>query len=274
MRTSFLFIVILNVFMSSMLWGQRWYQGQASVIGGETEAIGALRQRALEEARVNILRQAGINVQATEIRLQGESKLNAVDMYGSFAQSTARGIIIDERNLNYSSQFVTVDKLSFPQITATLEALVEIPKGDPDPAFEVSLITDKNTYYEGEELQMTVQSSKDGYLSIFQIKNDSCFILHPNPLLSATYDNKIAANTKIFVPPEDKPYSYVLDLEGGNGERAMEFIIAVVTIKEIPIGGRFNKKGFFSLKEFNNWLIDIAVDQRSSASIVVQIVKK
>ena len=66
----------------------------------------------------------------------------------------------------------------------------------------------------------------------------------------------------------------MLDLEGGNGERAVEFLIAVVTKEEIPIGGRFNKKEYFSLKEFNNWLVNIEVDQRSSANIVIQIVKK
>jgi hypothetical protein len=270
MRTSFLLIALI----SNFLWGQQWYQGQASVIGSETETIGALRQRALQEARVKILQQAGINIQATEIRLKEESKLQLVDMYGSFAQSTARGIIIDERNLTYSNQFVTVDKLSLPQVTASLEALVEIPKGEPDQTFEVSFTSDKKTYYEGEELQMTVQSSKEGYLSIFQIKNDTCFILYPNPLLPLTYDNKIAANTKNLIPPKDKPYSFVLDLEGGNGERAVEFLIAVVTKEEIPVGGRFNKKEFFSLIEFNKWLVNIAVDQRRSSNIVIQIVKK
>jgi hypothetical protein len=270
MRTSLLFIVLI----SNILWGQQWYKGQASVIGSETESIGALRQRALQGARVKILQQAGITLQATEIRLKEESKLQVVDMYGSFAQSTARGIIIDERNLAYSSQFVTVDKLSLPEVTASLDALVEIPKGEPDQTFEVSFTSDKKTYYEGEELQMKVQSSKDGYLSIFQIKNDTCFILHPHPLLPVTYDNKIAADTKILIPPKDKPYSWELNLEGGNGERAVEFLIAVVTKEEIPIGGRFNKKEYFSLKEFNNWLVNISVDQRSSANIVIQVVKK
>ena len=270
MRISFLFLVFIN----NILWGQQWYKGQASVIGSETESIGALRQRALQEARVKILQQAGINIQATEIRLKEESKLQLVDMYGSFVQSTARGIIVDERSLNYSNQFVTVDKLSLPQVTASLEALIEIPKGEPDRTFEVSLAADKNTFVEGEDLQLTVQSSKDGYCSIFQIKNDTCFILHPHPLLPATYDNRIAANTKIPIPPKDKSYSFVLDLEGGNGERAVEFLIAVVTKEEIPIGGRFNKKEFFSLKEFNNWLVNIPVNLRSSSNIVIQIVKK
>ena len=270
MRTSFLLIVLI----SNILWGQQWYRGQATVIGSETESIGALRQHALQEARVKVLQQAGITIQATEIRLKEESKVQVIDMYGSFAQSAARGIIIDERNLAYSNQFVTVDNLSLPQVTASLEALVEIPKGESDPAFEVSLSADKNTYVEGEELQLMVQSSKDGYLSIFKIKNDTCFILHPHPQLPLTYDNKIAANTKNIIPPTDKSYSFVLDLEGGNGERAVEFLIAVVTREEIPIGGRFNKKEYFSLKEFNNWLVNIAVDQRSSANIVIQIVKK
>jgi hypothetical protein len=260
--------------MSNILLGQKWYKGEATIIGSETESIGALRQRALQGARVKALQQAGINIQATEIRLKEESKLQLVDMYGSFAQSTARGIIIDERNLSYESQFVTVDKLSLPRVTATLEALVEIPKGEPDRTFEVSLTSEKNTYVEGEEMQMTVQSSKDGYLSIFQIKNDTCNILYPHPRLPVTYDNKIAANAKILVPPKDKPFSFILDLEGGNGEHAVEFLIGVVTKENIPIGGRFNKKDYFSLKEFNNWLVNIAVDQRSSANIIIQIVKK
>jgi hypothetical protein len=266
--------LLFSLLMSNILWGQQWYKGEAVVLGGETESIGALRQRALQAARVKALQQAGITIQAVELRIQGEEKLMNIDLYSSFAQSDARGIIIDERNLSFQSQFVSVGALSLPQITASVEARVEVPKGEPDRMFELSLAADKNTYYENEDLQLTVQSSKDGYLSIFQIKNDTCFILHPHPLIPSTSKNKIVANTKLLVPPADKPYSFELNLEGGNGDHAVEYFVAVVTKEEIPIGGRFNKQESFSLKEFNNWLVNIAVDQRSSASIVIQIVKK
>jgi hypothetical protein len=270
MKTQLLLILIL----CSSLFSQQWYKGEAAVVGSENESAAQLRQRALQQARVNILGQAGISIRSTELRVQGEAARQVVDMYSAFAQNDARGIIVEERNLKVASAFIDVNGAQLPQITVSLEGLIRIPEGEIDRTFEVELKTDKKVYVEGEDLAMTVRSSRAGYLSLFQIKNDSCFMLYPHPLLPKTKEHRIEADTDVSIPPESKPYSYALDLEGGDGERVMEFIIAIVMKDDVPIGGMNSAKEFFTLQEFNTWLAKTNLDRRCSASAQIQVVKK
>lgn len=266
-------IVVMLVLCQALSAGQ-WYKGKATVTGSEQESAAQLRQRALQQARVNMLEQAGISIRSTQLRVQGEAARQIVDMYGAFAQNDARGIIVEERNLKASSVFVDVDGAQLPQVTLSLEGLIEVPEGEADPSFEVELRTDKKVYQEGEDMALTIRSSRAGYLSIFEIKNDSCFILYPHPLLPKTRDNRIEAQRDVQIPPPSKPFSYALDLEGGDGERAMEFIIAVVMTDDMPIGGMHSAKEFFTLQEYNAWLAKASLDKRCSASAQIQVVKK
>ncbi len=267
-------VLCVTLLFASSLFSQQWFKGGATVVGSENESPSQLRQRALQQARVNVLQQAGIAIHSTQVRLQGDVGRLAVDMYGAFAQCDTRGIIVEERNLKITSAFIDVNGVQLPQIIVYVEALIELPLGETDNTFEVQVHTDKQSYVEGEDLQLTIRSSKSGYLSLFQIKNDSCFILYPHPLLPKTKDNRIMANVEVEIPPQSKPYSYVLDLEGGDGERAIEFIIAIVTSDNVPCGGMNSKKEFITLLEYNTWLAKIRVDQRCSASAQIQVVKK
>ncbi len=267
-------IIVATLFVASSLFSQQWYKGGATVVGNENESQAQLRQRAMQQARVNVLQQAGIVIRSTQVRLQGDVGRHVVDMYGAFAQSDVRGIIVEERNLKINSTFIDVNGIQLPQIVLYFEALIELPLGETDNTFEVQMHTNKLSYAEGEDLQLTIRSSKDGYLSLFQIKNDSCFILYPHPLLPTTKFNHITANLDVVIPPPSKPYSYVLDLEGGDGEHAIEFIIAIVTSEDVPCGGMNRSKEFVTLLEYNAWLAKIRVNDRSSASAQLQVVKK
>jgi hypothetical protein len=258
----------------SSLFSQQWYRGEATVVGSENESPAQVRERAMQQARVNVLQQAGIILRSTQVRVQGELDEQVVDIYGAFAQSDARGIIVDERNLKATSSFVDVNGLQLPQIKVSLEGQIQLPVGEPDNTFEVELLTNKTVYVEGEDLELSIHSSQDGYMSLFRIKNDSCFILYPHPLLPKTKNNWIVAKRDIDIPPKSKPYSYELDLEGGDGERVIEFIVAVVTKENVPIGGMNNKREFIALREYNTWLAKISLDKRASASTVISIVKK
>lgn len=260
--------------ISTYLFSQGWYKGEASVFGGDDVPIAKLRQQALTQARVNALEQAGVSVQSTEISVKSESGKNYVDMYSAFAQSNARGIIVEEKNVNITNSVSSENGNAVVRVNVSLDARVEMPEGKPDYTFTVDLKASKEFYYEGDHLQLSIQASQDGYLSLFQIKNDTCFILHPHPLLPATRNNLIKAKTNVDIPPISNPYSFELNLEGGDGKTVTEFIVAVVTKDEYPIGGSGNVKEYFSMQEYSSWLLSIPLDRRSSSSVVVNVVKK
>ena len=221
---------------------------------------------------MNALEQAGVSVQSTEMSAKSESGKNYVDMYSAFAQSNARGIIVEEKNV-IVKRHVSSENGS-TEVNVSLDARVEMPEGKPDYTFTVNLKPSKEFYYEGDHLQLSIQASQGGYLSLFQIKNDTCFILHPHPLLPATRNNLIKAKTNVDIPPISNPYSFELNLEGGDGKTATEFIVAVVTKDDYPIGGSGNVKEYFTMQEYGLWLLSIPLDKRTSASAVVNIVMK
>jgi hypothetical protein len=258
----------------SLSFTQQWYTGKAVAVGGEDVPIVKLRQQALTKARLNALEQAGVSISAKTTSIKGEQGENLIDIYGAFAESESRGIIVEEKNVKYSAAIKDEQNGSVVMVASSLDAKVEIPEGKPDYTFDVKINSSKQFYYEGENLQLSVISTKDGYVNIFQIKNDSCFILHPHPLLPVTKNNFLKANTDLFIPPKDNPYSFELNLEGGDGKTATEFIVAVVTKDDYPIGGKNNHNEFFTLQEYNQWLLNIPLDKRSSASAIVNIVRK
>jgi hypothetical protein len=260
--------------LSGYAFSQRWYRGEASAIGSDNVAIAKLRQQALTQARVKALEQAGVSIQSTAVSVKSESGRNYVDMYSAFAQSSARGIIVEEKIVNVTDSLISEKGGTFVMINVSLDARIEVPEGKPDYNFTVDLKTSKEFYYEGDHLQLSVQSSQNGYLCLFQIKNDTCFILHPHPRLPVTRNNLVNAKTTVDIPPKSEPYSFELNLEGGDGKTATEFIVAVVTKDDFPIGGSQNSKEYFSMQQYSSWLLSIPLDRRTSASAMVNIVKR
>lgn len=266
-------IIALLVFTSVGV-SQTWYKGEAVAVGGEDIPIAKLRRQALTKARVSALEQAGISIQASATSVKADVQNELIDIYGAFAQSTARGIIIKERNIVYANSLTEKNGATIIEVKAAMEALIDIPEGKPDYTFTVTLKTNKQFYTEGDELGLEIESSKDGYLSVFQIRNDSCFILHPHPLIPKSSENRIAANLPVTIPPTGEAYTFELDLEGGDGTTATEFIVAVVTREHYPIGGIRNAKKYFTLEEYNQWLMKTPVGERSSSNAAIAITSK
>jgi hypothetical protein len=267
-------IIIALIIFTSLSSGQNWYKGEAVAVGGDDIPIAKLRQQALMKARVNALEQAGISIQSSATIVKSESRDELIDIYGAFAQSNSRGIIIKEKNTTYASAITDKDGTSIVEVRATLEAFVGIPEGKPDYTFAVDLRTNKKAYYEGDDLEFQIESSLDGFLTLFEIKNDTCFILYPHPLIPKSNENKIFANIPITIPPISKAYSYEMNLDGEDGKNAVEFLVAIVTKERSPIGGVNNTKKYFTLEEYNQWLMNIPVDKRCAASASIVIVKK
>jgi hypothetical protein len=260
--------------LSVHAFSQSWYTGEASAVGGEDVPIARLRQQALTQARVKALEQAGVSIQSTAVSVKSESGRNYIDMYGAFAQSSALGIIAEEKNVNVTTDVSTENGITLVRVKVSLEARITVPEGKPDYTFIVGLKTSKEVYRAGDYLQLSIESSQDGYLTLFQIRNDTCYILHPHPLLPVTRNNRIKARSTVEIPPRNKPYSFELNLEGGDGKTVTEVIVAVVTKDDYPIGGSENVKEYFSMQEYSSWLLSIPLDKRTASSAVVNIVKK
>ena len=255
-----------------------WKTGKGSAVGTDIEAM---RTQALKHARADALKQAGVVIRASDVQMKTESGKSLVDFYSQFAETQMRGLIIEERNVSVSDP-VRISPESGKsnvqyRIDAQLEALIVIPHGEPEAGFEVTMHSDRTSYREYEPIRLTVVSTRDGYLSIFNVHNDSLSVVFPNAL---DLRNKVKANTALTIPADN---SYSLMMEPPHGkERSAEEFIAVVTredisfpnISEISTAGDRLKMEEALLTVFAKWMYKIPLNHRCSDSIVLEVIRK
>lgn len=253
----------------------RWVRGKASSFGTDLKRMQA---EAVKRARADALNQAGIVVSASSFRVQTESNMQMNDYFSQFIEATSRGIITQERNIEISDP-VRLTKASSKnemqyQIDAQLEAFIVIPEGTADPGFTVKVKSTRTTFRESEPVELEITSSKDGFLTIFHVKNDTIQMAFPNAL---SRNNKIQAKKK-FIFPRD--YELYLTVEGDEKTSNEEFIV-VVTKEEIAFAEIGDAKIVgdelmlpkLSLINLSQWLFSIPLQQRTIDHVVLSAVK-
>ncbi|MBS4028111.1 MAG: DUF4384 domain-containing protein [Ignavibacteriales bacterium] len=269
-----LFFVCCSISFSQKEREPQWIKATGSAEGTETKQI---RSDAINDARANALKQAGIDIRASDVLVKTETNQQLTDFYSKFAETSTKGIILEERNLKVGEAKRVAENSDVYKIEVELEALVATQFGEHDAGFAVTMESNRETYQEDESVELTITSTRDGYVTLFYVHNDSLNVLFPN---SIDKNNFIRANDSLKFPQSN---SYQLTLETEKGKKSsFEEFIAVVTKGEIPfqnISEMKIEKGNLKTKEtmltnYANWLYEIPVETRSSATKVLQVVKK
>ncbi|MEK7263224.1 MAG: DUF4384 domain-containing protein [Bacteroidota bacterium] len=274
-----LFLVCCSVSFSQTEKEPQWISGKGNATGTDIESM---RTKALNDARSDALSKAGIVVQSGDIYTKTEGNDKLTDFYSKFAETQARGLILEERNIEISEPKrispQEEKKNILYQIEIQLEALVAPQNGEPDAGFEVTISTKKEIYIEEEAVEFEISSSRSGFLTIFNIHGDSLDVIFPNAL---DKQNKITAHLP-FTFPANKAYSLTLETLPGKQNSQDEFI-AVVTKENIPFqnvdNAMIDTRGVLKIKEaqlisFANWLYKIPLQTRASAKQIITVQKK
>ncbi len=252
----------------------RWYSGTGSAAGKDMEKI---RSEALNRARADALQKAGIEVNSATLSLKSEDNAKLIDFFSEFAESNARGLILDEKGVHFDRPVPLDSTYTIYRITVTVQALVTAPQGSPDPAFEVTLKSDRETYMEYEPVSLKIRATEPGYLTILDIHGDSLNVLYPNGI---DRDNYIRANSEFDFPPGQ---AYSMELETANGaSSSADILIAVVTKDDVPfpnitamgLEGSRLKVAEKSLTTYAKWLYRIPLDRRAADSKAVEVRKE
>ena len=253
----------------------RWVSGRGSMQGTD---IDEMRKQALNRARSDALKKAGVVMKATDVLLKSESNQTLTDFFTQFAESYSLGYILDERGVKISHPIPTSDSSNdlntVYRIEAQLEALIAIQHGEPDPGFEVRLTTNREAYEEDEPVNLTINTTRDGFLTLFSIENDSLTLLFPNSL---NPNNNIKANKSFNFPPGDL-FSLRLKPVAGRTKSEITFV-AIISRDEVPFtqaddtrfeGNRLKLQQAL-LKNYAKWLYKIPADRRCSDIRAVQV---
>lgn len=283
MKTKVLFLVLCFVGNSTInyLFSQtkpRWITGKGTAQG--TDYV-KMRSEAISAARADALKQVGVELRAMDISLKTEAGQTLTDFYTQFAETETRGLILKERNVKVShpkplSDSEDVYSASY-RIEISLEALVALQTGEPDHGFEVKLKTNRDVYQENEPVILTVTSTRDGFLTLFSVWNDSLTVIFPNSL---SPDNFIKEDSTVIFPPASAGYSLNLRTIPST-TKSVETFIALVSKEEIPFSpidvakyeGKYLKLKQAMLTHYANWLYKIPINKRSSDARAVEVIK-
>lgn len=201
---------------------------------------------------------SGVEISERTLDLLAESQKKIVlAHFSSLSTQTTNGIIL-EKNLIHKE--IKIDGQNLVKVVV-LKVKVGKQKGKKDPYFTVTANLNRDIFKEGEELELSVQSSKDCYITVFNIcSDDSVFVLFPNQYRQ---DNFIKAG-ELFKLPNENDRATGLSfpsrlLEGKDKDVEMIKILATKKNMSLLASNTLSAYGTYelALKKLLNWLIKI-----------------
>lgn len=255
-RTLLLFTIATMLFHSSWLHAQEIItvtgaEGQAAITGSISE--NEARNQALQSAKVNALRKAGIaeNLNSYEMLFKGEAGKDFMELFSSQTQSEIRGAVksytaVEEKFVDPTTKLFT--------IKVTINAQVIKYATEPDPEFQVQVDGIKPLYSNGELLNFSVKVTKSCYLNIFSVTESESSLIFPNK-----YEKEMAVSPgqTISFP---KRVDYVMEKKGSGIEHNR--LIFVFTKSKIDFIDFAGDDQISDVEKILSWIYSINPDQR------------
>jgi hypothetical protein len=238
--------------------GNGWFEVTESIVI-ENITPEAAKEKAIQKACKRAIEYfSGIEVSGRVIDLQAENQDEILlDNFSSIIRQTTQGIILVKEIIKEE----IISNWNQLQKVVTIKVKVGKQKGEKDPAFEISSELNREYFKDGEEMELSVKSSKDCYLTILNIcSNDSVYVIFPNEYRK---DNFIKSGETFLLPnSNDKEiglYFPVNLLPNKNDD--IEMIKVIATKQKIDFSSiySFSAYGTYqsTLKDLQSWLLKI-----------------
>ncbi len=201
---------------------------------------------------------SGIEVSGRIIGIQAENQIEiSLDNFSSITQQTTQGIVLEKK---IAKEEIVLNGNLLQKIIV-LKVKVGKQKGEKDPSFEIYANLNREYFKDGEEIELSVKSSKDCYLTILNIcSNDSVYVIFPNQFRN---DNFIKSGVLFQLPNSDDKsiglYFPVNLLPNKNEDIEMIKIIATKQKIDFSSVYSFSAYGTYqsTLVDLQKWLLKI-----------------
>jgi hypothetical protein len=235
-----------------------------------------------EEARVKAIAQAcrsavefhsGVEINSRTFSFLSESNNIVIDSFSSITNQLSTGIITEKILL--SENVISVGDILAKVVR--LRVKVENQKGVHDPYFNIEVRLNREYYQSGEGLQLTLKSTKNCYITVFNISsNDSVYILFPNQYQKTNFLK--AGDT--FTMPNGEALNLGLTYRVGllpGKEQDVELIKIIATKQRMDFTSFYTMSAFGTYQAAHNslqkWLIKIPRDEMEEVDMQYFIVK-
>lgn len=239
--------------------------------GGEV----VLHHLSMKDAQILAKRQARREAieKVCGIALQSETLVNNFVNAGDFIHAISYGNVVQERNIEWKTETIpNQDTTQPPLVVLRLSMQVRVlPVDDaPDPGFKISANANRMVFQNGEEIYFKIQSTKDCYITVFNLAaDDSVYVLFPNTLQSEHF---LKADTLFEIPSavnRKNGYRFKVATLPGHMRNA-ESITVIGTKDKVPFWDNVATDNVgtprVAMTKLTRWLSEIPVSQRAEAS--------
>ncbi|MCK4654328.1 MAG: DUF4384 domain-containing protein [Candidatus Cloacimonetes bacterium] len=238
--------------------GNGWFEVTESIVI-ENISPEEAKEKAIQKACKRAIEYfSGIEISGRIINFKAENQNEILlDNFASITKQTTQGIILDKEIIK--EEIVT--KNNQLQKMVTIKIHIGKQKGVKDPSFEIISELNRKYFKDGEEMELSVKSSKDCYLTILNIcSNDSVYVIFPN---ECRKDNFIKSGETFLLPnSKDKEIGlyYPVNLLPNKNDD-VEMIKVIATKQKINFSSiySFSAYGTYTstLKDLQIWLLKI-----------------
>ena len=267
MRHLILFVFVITSLSS---FGQRTVNVNNVIglyIGSDNETPNIVKEKALNNAKINALSKAGIaeDISSYNLLYQLDKNGDFQQIFDTQFQSEIKGaiksyeIIDEKRSANEFGNFV---------IEITINAKVIKYNKNSDPSFTSKIDGILPVYNHGSTLEFSLISSQDFYLTIFYLNDDEAGFIFPNAQAYAKLDSMLFRADEIYnFPVSDS--EYVLSTKKREETNRLIFVFTKENYKFITQ----NTEGLTSSDEIFEWIYSISPDRRTTNHYSFTILK-
>lgn len=228
-------------------------------IGGAESTLLEIKTRAINNAKIDALKQAGIeeHINSYTDYFRSESDNAMGELFTSDVLSNIRGVVTNIEELSFDKEFTAEGQI---KATVKISCVVIEYISDKDLTFDVWVEKIKGLYKEGDGLEFEIKPTKDCYLRAFMFSPVEDFMLFPNDYESSF---KIASMQAQNFPSFKG--TYVLD--AGGEARELNRLILVFLKQDIPYTGKV------VYKDIIDWIMTIPPDERVIKSFSFDVYK-
>ncbi len=265
--------VLLETDAPQKILGDGWVEiterAQMITQGQETARAEAMR-RAYAEAGAVI---AGIEVRSDTRDQQVEISINgkiakSFDAFSSLSTLQSNGRVDEEKGVREG--IITRAGQSYYELVVRLHVSME--KGKRDPTFMLSSDLNQETFRDGEEMILTLHTTKNAHATVFNLLSDGTVeLLYPNPAIP--YD-AVRANTPFEIPSEAlRRRGLHLRKFADHDIPQIEALFVVATRKRIPFPDAgitedgvmpYQTTAFLTIQK---WLLNVPLEERAEETI-------
>ncbi|MDK2978296.1 MAG: hypothetical protein PWP52_1010 [Bacteroidales bacterium] len=267
MNKLFYFLIFFGLFtlFNYTLYGQEKVKEiplkniQGKAIGNNNESLNQILQRAINNAKIEALRKAGIeeNIASFTNYFQSENNNTYEELFTSDILSDIRGAV---KNVEITDTVIEINQ--FKQLTVQVKINCVVVKylSNKDLSFDV-FVDGIGMYYPSEtNLIFRVKSTKDAYVNMFLFNETEAYQLFPSKYERSFLLKK---NTEYNFPTE--LVDYILYT---NKKSEPHRMIMVFTKEKITYTGEIE------YKEIIDWIFSIPPDMRIIKSFSFNVVQE